>query len=266
MKVGGPVPGAAAQEPLFSMERLRGKIVIVTGAGRGIGRAIALRCAREGAAVGVNYLANADTAGDTVREIEAMGRRALPLRADVRAESQVRAMVREARQTFGRIDVWINNAGVEHEQPIGEIDEASWDDTFAVNVKGLFFCSRAAAEAMRPQGGGAIVNIASRFGFIGDPASLPYGASKAAVINLTKALAKLYAPEIRVNAVAPAYTETDMMAHVTPEYTARVVATTPLRRVARPEDTAAAVVFLASAEAGFTTGQTLLVDGGYTLK
>ena len=119
---------------------------------------------------------------------------------------------------------------------------------------------------MTARGGGVIINIASRFGFIGDPSSLPYGASKAAVINITKALAKQYAPTVRVNAVAPAYTPTGMMAHVSEDYIARFNAATPMARITRPEDTAAAVAFLASDDASFTTGATLLVDGGYTLK
>jgi 3-oxoacyl-[acyl-carrier protein] reductase len=248
------------------MNRLSGKIAFVTGAGRGIGRAIALRLAEEGADIGVNYLRDRPAAEAVVLELQAKGVRAQAFPADVRDDAAVRAMVGHAVQALGAIDVWVNNAGVEYEEPLEAIQERHWDDTFAVNVKGLFFCCRAVAPHMEAREGGVIVNIASRFGFLGDPDSLPYGASKAAVINITKALAKRYAPRIRVNAVAPAYTETQMMAHVAPEYIARFHKNTPLQRVARPEDTAAAVAFLASDDAAFTTGQTLLVDGGYTLK
>ena len=256
------------------MERLTGKIAIVTGGSRGIGRAIALRLAREGAEIGLCYRSNSDQARQTAAEIEALGRRVVPLVGDVRHDADVRSMVEKAQQTLGGIHIWVNNAGVEHEKPISEISDTDWDDTFAVNVKGLFFCARAAGEAMVASAKdkearapvGSIINIASRFGFLGDSNSLPYGASKAAVINLTKALAKHYAPLVRVNAVAPAYTPTDMMAHVGEEYLAEFHAATPLGRPTRPEDIAAAVAFLASDDAAFTTGATLPVDGGYTLK
>ncbi len=248
------------------MNRFEGKAAFVTGASRGIGRTIALRLAEEGADVAVHYREQREAAEQLAGEIRALGRRAEALGGDVRKEADVRAMVAAAEAAFGKIGVWINNAGVEYEEPLDEIEEQHWEETFAVNVKGLFYCSRAAAAHMLAHEGGVIVNIASRFGFIGDPTSLPYGASKAAVINITKALAKHYAPRVRVNAVAPAYTPTDMMAHVSEEYIARFNAATPLARVTRPEDTAAAVAFLASEEASFTTGATLLVDGGYTLK
>lgn len=252
------------------MKRFEGRTAFVTGASRGIGRAIALRLAAEGAAVGINYLANAEAAAQVAEEVRALGCRSEVFQGDVRDEASVRAMVRAAADAFGALDVWVNNAGVEYEEPLGEIVEAHWDETFAVNVKGLFFCARAAAEHMAAhktaQRPGVIVNISSRFGFLGDPGSLPYGASKAAVNNITKALAKHYAPTVRVNGVAPAYTETDMMAHVSEEYREKFFSNTPLQRTARPEDTAAAVAFLASDDAAFTTGATLLVDGGYSLK
>lgn len=248
------------------MERFAGKTAVITGASRGIGRAIALRLAEEGADIGINYLRNRKAAEEVAMEVQAKGVKAHLFACDVRDDAAVRAMAAHAVEALGGIDVWVNNAGVEYEEPVERITEAHWDDTFAVNVKGLFHCCRAVAPHMLARERGAIVNIASRFGFLGDPNSLPYGASKAAVINITKALAKKYAPHIRVNAVAPAYTETDMMAHVSEDYIARFHKNTPLARVARPEDTAAAVAFLASDDASFTTGATLLVDGGYTLK
>ncbi|MFI5401189.1 MAG: SDR family NAD(P)-dependent oxidoreductase [SAR324 cluster bacterium] len=248
------------------MNRFEGKTVLITGASRGIGRAIALRFAEEGANVAVNYVRERIRAEQVALEVEAKGCRAGVFQADVRDDAAVRAMAGHAVSVFGAVDVWVNNAGVEYPEPIEEIGESHWDDTFAINVKGLFFCCRAIAPHMLARERGAIVNVASRFGLLGDPDSLPYGASKAAVVNLTKALAKRYAPHIRVNCVAPAYTETDLMAQVTPEYVARFHKNTPLLRVARPEDTAAAVAYLASDDASFTTGATLLVDGGYTLK
>ena len=248
------------------MERFRGKVALVTGASRGIGRAIALRLAAEGADLALNFLANRALAEEVAGEIRSSGRRAEVIQADVRDDGSVAAMVAAAAGALGGIDVWVNNAGVEFEEPIEEIQEENWEQTFAVNVKGVFFCCRAAAAHMSGRGKGVIINIASRFGFIGDPNSLPYGASKAAVINLTKALAKRYAPHVRVNAVAPAYTPTDLMAHVSEAYIQGFHSATPMGRVATPEDTAAAVAFLASDDAAFTTGATLLVDGGYTLK
>ncbi|MCZ6531630.1 MAG: glucose 1-dehydrogenase [SAR324 cluster bacterium] len=248
------------------MNRFAGKVAFITGSSRGIGRAIALRLAEEGADVAVHGREQSDAAEAVASEIRALGRGAEPVAGDVRSETQVAEMLRAAEEALGAIGVWVNNAGIEHEEPLDEILEAHWDETFAVNVKGLFFCSRAAAAHMTARGGGVIINIASRFGFIGDPSSLPYGASKAAVINITKALAKQYAPTVRVNAVAPAYTPTGMMAHVSEDYIARFNAATPMARITRAEDTAAAVAFLASDDASFTTGATLLVDGGYTLK
>jgi 3-oxoacyl-[acyl-carrier protein] reductase len=248
------------------MDRFAGKVALITGGSRGIGRAIALRLAEEGAAIAINYRRERRQADEVLLELKAKGVKAHVFQADVRDDAAVRAMVGHAVQALGAIDVLINNAGVEFEEPAEAIQEAHWDETFDVNVKGLFFCARAVAPHMLAREQGVMINIASRFGLLGDPHSLPYGASKAAVINLTKALAKLYAPHIRVNCVAPAFTETDMMAHVTEEYTARFRQHTPLGRPARPEDTAAAVAFLASEDAAYSTGVTLLVDGGYTLK
>ena len=256
------------------MNRLEGRIALVTGASRGIGRAIALRLAAEGADIAVNFKTDQHRAEAVAAEIREAGTRAVVFPGDIRSDQGVKDMVQRVEHFFGRIDILVNNAGIEHEEPIEATTEEHWDDTFAVNVKGVFFCSRAVARGMEargleaegPGGGGAIVNIASRFGFLGDPGSIAYSSSKAAVINLTKAMAKRYAPTIRVNCVAPAYTPTDMMAHASGDYLARTQESTPLGRFTTPEDTANAVAFLASEDAAFTTGQTILVDGGYTLK
>lgn len=252
------------------MNRFNGKTAFITGGSRGIGKAIALRLAAEGADIGLSYLGNAQAAQAVVEEIRQTGRKARAFQGDVRDEASVKAMVENAVEAFGVLDVWVNNAGVEYEEPIDDIVEAHWDETFAVNVKGLFFCCRAIIPHMLQHkhfaDPGAIINISSRFGFLGDPTSLCYGASKAAVNNITKALAKQHGPTIRVNGVAPAFTPTDMMAHVSDEYKARFKRDTPMQRPTRVEDTAAAVAFLASEDAAFTTGTTILVDGGYTLK
>jgi len=253
------------------MKRFEGRTAVVTGASRGIGRAIALRLAQEGADIGINFRETATLAEGLAEEVRAMGQKAVLLPADIQDDSAVRAMVTRAHQELGRLDIWVNNAAVEHEQPLAKIEESLWDDTFAINVKGLFFCCRAAGELMvdeatKNNSTGVIINIASRFGLLGDFTSIPYGASKAAVINITKALAKGLAPHVRVNVVAPAFTPTDMTSHLGEEYLAKFHAATPLQRLTRPEDTAAAVAFLASDDAGFTTGAVLPVDGGYTLK
>lgn len=248
------------------MERFAGKTALVTGASRGIGRAIALRLAREGADVAVHYRERREEAEAVAGEIRKLGHKAEPVQGDVRNEKDAPAMVNSASEALGALSVWVNNAGVEYEEPLEEISVAHWDETFAVNVRGVFLCSRAAGDHMLSHEGGVIINIASRFGYLGDPTSLPYGASKAAVNNMTKALAKLYAPRIRVNGVAPAYTPTEMMAHASQGYISNFNAATPMGRITTPEDTAAAVAFLASGDASFTTGATLLVDGGYTLK
>lgn len=244
--------------------------MLVTGSSRGIGRAIALRLANEGARVGVHCRARTAEAEAVAAAVRQTGTQACVLQADLRQEQEVQELLRRCAESLGGLDVLVNNAAVEHEQPIEALEEALWEDTFAVNVKGVFFCCRAAVREMLPRPPGApaavIINISSRFGQLGDPNSLAYGASKAALNNLTKALAKRYAPQIRVCAVAPAYTPTEMMAHASEGYRAAFQRATPLERFTRPEDTAAAVAFLASEDASFTTGAILPVDGGYSLK
>ena len=259
------------------MPRLTNRRALITGASRGIGKAIALQFAKEGAMVAVHYHQSLEQAKKVLQSLEAEGAKGCLVQGDIRQLTQAERVVIQAEKGLGGLDILVNNAGVEYEETIEQTLEAHWDETFALNVKGAFFCCRAAAKAMQPcddekntalktKTTAAIVNISSRFGFLGDPNSIAYGASKAALNNLTKALAKHYAPHIRVNGVAPAYTPTDMMAHASEEYRQAFYAATPLQRITQPQDTAAAAVFLASHEASFTTGATLLVDGGYSLK
>jgi 3-oxoacyl-[acyl-carrier protein] reductase len=236
------------------------KVVLVTGGSSGIGAAIARRFAAAGAAVAVNYANNARGAQEVVAAIEGRGGRAVPLRADVRSPEACERLVAETVATFGSLDVLVNNAGVVDRTDLGVITEALWDEQMDVHVKGPFFCSRAAAEVMRE--GSAIVNVASMRGLLPAAGAPHYSVSKAAVLMLTRCLAHAFAPRIRVNAVAPGYTDTRVHAHRSPQDRARVEAAIPVRRFASPEEVAEVVLFLASDDARYITGQTLVADGG----
>ncbi len=254
--------------------RLLGKAAIVTGAGRGIGRAVALALAREGADVLVAEV-NPETGARTAAEVRALGRKGLPTTTDVTRLDQIEAMVHTAAASFGRLDILVNNAGILKVQDLFALNETDWDQTFAVNAKGLFFCLQAAARRMREQGGGAIVNVASIAGRGGRPIMVDYAATKAAVISITRSAAIALAPHrIRVNAVCPGMVDTAMWEHIDDvwgmqmqglpkgEQMRRRLQSVPLGRMEQPEDVAKAVVFLASEEADYITGQALNVCGG----
>lgn len=254
--------------------RLLGKAAIVTGAGRGIGRAVALALAREGADVLVAEV-NPETGARTAAEVRALGRKGLPTTTDVTRLDQIEAMVDTAAASFGRLDILVNNAGILKVQDLFALNETDWDRTFAVNAKGLFFCLQAAARRMREQGGGAIVNVASIAGRGGRPIMVDYAATKAAVISITRSAAIALAPHrIRVNAVCPGMVDTAMWEHIDDvwgmqmqglpkgEQMRRRLQSVPLGRMEQPEDVAKAVVFLASEEADYITGQALNVCGG----
>ena len=244
---------------------LKGGTVLVTGGGTGIGRAVALACGRQGANVAVNYHRSRQEAERTVRDLQALEVQAFAVQADVSRDREVRAMVAEVMDRFGSLEVLVNNAGTTDFVPLENLEsltEQMWDSAFAVNAKGTFFCARAAAPIMRTNGG-VIVNIASIAGMIGLGSSIAYCASKAAVISITKSLARGLAPHVRVNAVAPGFVDTRWTAGWD-EFRAGHEASTPLGRVAAPEDVAEVVLSLITS-AGFVTGQVVVVDGGRTM-
>jgi NAD(P)-dependent dehydrogenase (short-subunit alcohol dehydrogenase family) len=255
---------------------LVGMVALVTGGGQGNGRAIALRLARGGAAVAVNDLRK-DTARAVIEEIRALGETAVAIPADVRDVAQIEAMIRRAVAELGRLDVVVNNAGLIRANPLGEVTEADWDETFAVNTRGLFFCLQAAARIMVEQRSGVIINIASVAGRgnAGLSLSPPYAASKAAVINLTQQTARaLAAKNVRVNAVCPGLIDTAFNWQLEEEvgvkrrglpygdFLKERIAGVPMGRIGTPGDVANAVALLASPQSSYITGQSLNVDGG----
>lgn len=243
---------------------LKGKTAIITGSGRGIGRAIALAMAAQGANIVVNDV-NMESAGEVVAEIEAMGRQAIAVKADVTAEEQVLAMVEACINRFGKLDILVNNAGIIQTAPVTEIDGKDWDRVMEVNLKGVFLCCKAVLAPMKAQHGGKIVNIASVAGKRGGGllGNSCYSASKGGVIAFTKSLARESGPfGINVNAVTPAFTDTEMTRSIAPEKKEFIIKMLPLGRVGQPADIAGAVCFLASDMSDYMTGEIMDVDGG----
>jgi NAD(P)-dependent dehydrogenase (short-subunit alcohol dehydrogenase family) len=255
---------------------LQGQVAIVTGAGRGIGRATALELARLGADV---VVAELDKAGAerTAAEVKSLGRRALALPTDVTRRADLQTMADRTLAELGRIDVLVNNAGIYRAAAPLDVTEEHWDAVMSINARAVFFACQAVLPAMVKQKRGAIVSLASMAGKIGNRNNLPYNASKAAVISITKSLALAHAKDgIRVNCVCPGFVETDMWALVareqgalmgmTPEeFTRQRAAQVPLGRMERPEDVAGVIAFLAGSRAGYMTGQALSVDGGLVM-
>jgi len=243
-----------------------GKVAVVTGGSRGIGRAIALRLAASGARVVVNYHRNEAAANEVVEQVRANGGEAIAVQGDVSQPAQAQALIEAAQKAFGRVDVLVNNAGTTRDTLIMRMSEEDWDLVIDTNLKGTFNCIKAATRPMMRQRYGRIVNVTSVSGLGGNAGQANYAAAKAGLVGLTKTVAKeLGSRNITCNAVAPGYVPTDLTGSLPPEFVELALQRTLLGRAGTAEDMAAAVAFLASDDASFITGQVLTVDGGLSM-
>jgi 3-oxoacyl-[acyl-carrier protein] reductase len=245
---------------------LEGRIAVVTGASRGIGKAIAVELAKRGAGVIVNYLHSETAAEQVVSQICDQGGRAVSIGADVSQFDQAQQLIKKTLDTYGGLDILINNAGITRDTLIMMMNEADWDNVITTNLKSTFNCSKIAIRHMMRKRYGRIVNITSVAGQLGNPGQTNYSASKAGQIGFTKALAREVASRnITVNAIAAGYIDTDIWANVPEEAKQAALSIVPLGRKGQPEEIAFAVAFLASDQAGYITGQVLGVDGGMAM-
>ena len=243
---------------------LTDKVAIVTGSGRGIGRAIALKLAEDGAAIVINDISNA--AEDVAAEIQAAGGQSRAVIADISSADEVNRMVEATMEAFGRIDILVNNAGIARDQLLLRMSEEEWDSVLKIDLKSVFLCTKAVARPMMKQRWGRIISISSIVGLIGNPGQVNYAAAKAGIVGFTMSVAREMASRgITANAIAPGFIDTEMTQKLTGQQRQELMANIPLGRLGSPEDVASVACFLASEDAGYITGQVLTVDGGMTM-
>ena len=245
------------------MELLKDKVALITGASRGIGRAIALKFAQNGANVIINYSSSQSQAENLKEEIEKIGTKAMIIKCDVSNSDEVNQMFSQIEKEFGRLDVLVNNAGITKDGLILRMNEEDFDKVIAINLKGAFLCAKAAAKMMVKQRFGNIINISSVVGITGNIGQANYAASKAGIIGLTKSLAKeLASRNIRVNAIAPGFIKTDMTEVLSDKVKETMLSSIPLGRFGEADEVANVALFLASSLSSYITGQVIVVDGG----
>ncbi len=243
-----------------------GRVALITGGSRGIGRAIALRLARDGNRIAVNYKTNEDAARWVVDAVTGMGGEAMAIGADVTQGSEIEAMVKKVEDAWGGIDILVNNAGIIHDSLLLRMAEEVWDQVINTNLKGTYYCTKAALRYMVRKRWGRIINVVSVVGIEGNPGQSNYAASKAGMIAFSRSVAKEVASRsITVNAVAPGYIATEIVEDLNPEFKDLILSRIPQNRFGTADDVASVVGFLASEEAGYITGEVIRVDGGIEL-
>lgn len=247
-------------------DQLAGRIALVTGAGRGIGRAAAIALAQKGANVAINYNASEEGAQETAREIREIGGEAMVVQADIASGEQVEAMISEVLGAWDKIDILVNNAGVIKDNLIIRMSESDWDYVMNIDLRGVFLCTRLATRSMVRNRWGRIINIGSVVGLAGNPGQSNYAAAKAGLVGFTRSIAKELAPRnITANMVAPGYIVTDVTDALPEEIKERLSSLIPMGRRGEPEEISSVVAFLASDDATYITGQTINVDGGMVI-